>query len=268
MPIDEKYLQVETKEDSPAKLAAVAGKATKWYLFATEFEKIRAFINKLRDDVDSGFGIAGPKGDTGEKGEKGDTGLQGVPGTPAGVVTTVKSILSTALATQNVAGMVDYINALTPVLVVANNEIIKYQVSDTGQLFELNLRGRSFGVGQIAITDSDVIEVSSGVVNTITINTAVSVDTNTTVSGKGQQGKNVKISNGATAINLTCLSTSNADFVASYTKIGTSTITFLAGTGATLVVMGGGLAVLNGAIGSSALLTRHGNTYYLQLNNY
>lgn len=54
-----KYLQVEPKEDSPSKLASVAGKLTKWFLFATEFEVLRAFVNKLRDDIDTskGFGV-------------------------------------------------------------------------------------------------------------------------------------------------------------------------------------------------------------------
>ncbi|WP_426485547.1 hypothetical protein [Flavobacterium sp. 2] len=76
------------------------------------------------------------------------------------VITTVKTIVSTALATQNVAGFVNYINALNPVLAVGPNEIVKYTTSDTGRTFELNLRGRSFGVGQPAITTSNVIEVT------------------------------------------------------------------------------------------------------------
>ncbi|WP_035644771.1 IPT/TIG domain-containing protein [Flavobacterium sp. ASV13] len=76
------------------------------------------------------------------------------------VVTTVKTIVSTALATQNVTGFVNYINALNPVLVVGPNEIVKHTTSDTGRTFELNLRGRSFGVGEPAITASNVIEVT------------------------------------------------------------------------------------------------------------
>lgn len=76
------------------------------------------------------------------------------------IVTTIKPILSTALATQNVAGMVTYINALTPVLVVGGSEIVKYTTTDTGRAFQLNLRGRSFGVGQPAIVAADVLEVT------------------------------------------------------------------------------------------------------------
>ncbi|MFE3849073.1 hypothetical protein ACFX5D_13960 [Flavobacterium sp. LB3P45] len=76
------------------------------------------------------------------------------------IATTVKPILSTALASQNVAGMVTYINALTPVLVVGGSEIVKYTTTDTGRVFQLNLRGRSFGVGQPAIVAADVLEVT------------------------------------------------------------------------------------------------------------
>ncbi|RTY71562.1 hypothetical protein [Flavobacterium sp. LB2P53] len=78
----------------------------------------------------------------------------------ANITTTVKPILSTALATQNVAGFVTYINALNPVLVVGASEIVKYNLTDTGRIFELNLRGRSFGVGQAAIVAADVLEVT------------------------------------------------------------------------------------------------------------
>ena len=76
------------------------------------------------------------------------------------VVTTIKPIFSTALASQNVAGFVTYINALNPVLVVGTSEIVKYNLTDTGRVFELNLRGRSFGVGQPAIVAADVLEVT------------------------------------------------------------------------------------------------------------
>lgn len=78
----------------------------------------------------------------------------------SGVSTTLKPILSTALATQNVAGFVTYINALNPVLIVGASEIVKYNLTDTGRVFELNLRGRSFGVGQPAIVAADVLEVT------------------------------------------------------------------------------------------------------------
>lgn len=101
----------------------------------------------------------------------------------------------------------------------------------------------------------------------ITITTSSSIDTDTTGSGYSQHGRNTKISNGANAINLTVQTSSNSDFVASYTKIGSSNITFVAGSGATLVQLSG-TAVLSGAVGSTACLTRNGNIYYLQITNY
>jgi len=78
----------------------------------------------------------------------------------ANVTTTVKTITSANLATQDAAGFVAYINALAVVLVVAANEIVEYQLSDTGRVFKLLLRGRSFGTGQPAITTADVEEIT------------------------------------------------------------------------------------------------------------
>jgi len=101
----------------------------------------------------------------------------------------------------------------------------------------------------------------------ITITTSSSIDTDSTGSGYGQHGRNTKIANSTNAINLTVQTTSNADFVASYTKIGSATITFVAGSGATLVQLSG-TAAMTGSVGSTATLTRHGNTYYLQITNY
>jgi hypothetical protein len=101
----------------------------------------------------------------------------------------------------------------------------------------------------------------------ITISTAVSITTDTPDSnGLLQNGRNTMISNGANAINLTCNTASAANFVASYTKLGSAAITFVQGAGTTLVLLDG-TAVLNGAVGSTACLTRTGNTYYLQISN-
>lgn len=123
--------------------------------------------------------------------------------------------------------------------------------------------------GQISdyISDSTQTALDALNVNNITITTAVSITTNTTDSSSyGQHGRNTVISNGANAINLTCETTSNANFVASYTKLGSSAITFLAGSGATLVQVDA-TNVLNGIVGSTACLTRVGNTFYLQISN-
>lgn len=78
------------------------------------------------------------------------------------IITTVTPILSSDLATQDVAGMVTYINALNPNVVVAANEILRFHVTDTGQLFEFNLHGVTVGLGQTAIVVDDVQELERG----------------------------------------------------------------------------------------------------------
>ena len=105
-------------------------------------------------------------------------------------------------------------------------------------------------------------------VHNITITTSTSITTNTlsTINYFNQNGRNVILSNGVNAINLTCEITSDSKFVASYTKLGSAAITFTAGSGATLVQVDG-TAILNGAVGSTACLTRSGNTFYLQISN-
>ncbi|WP_163401400.1 hypothetical protein [Flavobacterium fluviatile] len=79
-----------------------------------------------------------------------------VNGKLSNIITTVKTITSASLVTQDVAGFVQYINALSTPLVVAANETVEYQLSDTGKVFKLLLRGRSFGTGQTSITATDV----------------------------------------------------------------------------------------------------------------
>jgi hypothetical protein len=104
-------------------------------------------------------------------------------------------------------------------------------------------------------------------INNIIIATTSNITTNTTdSSGYEQNGRNVMISNGNTTINLTCEITSSSSFVASYTKLGTSSITFVAGVSASIVQVDGTL-VLDGIAGSTACLTRTNNTYYLQISN-
>jgi hypothetical protein len=101
----------------------------------------------------------------------------------------------------------------------------------------------------------------------ITITSSVSIHTDTLdANSLSQNGRNVMINNSTNAINLECRTTSATNFCASYTKLGSSAITFTQGSGATLVQMDG-TAVLNGAVGSTACLTRTGNTYYLQISN-
>lgn len=75
------------------------------------------------------------------------------------VLTTNTNITSSNLTTQDVAGFVSYINALNPIITLFDFEIRTYTVTDTGQKFEILLRGRSFGFSQPAILSSDVLEL-------------------------------------------------------------------------------------------------------------
>ena len=157
----------------------------------------------------------------------------------------------------------DYIGTtLTASKIVATDSNSKLQPLDTATY--PSLTELSYGKG---VTSSIQPQIDAVNVNVITITTSISIDTDTTSGGYGQHGRHNKISNGANAINLTVQTSSNADFVASYEKIGSSTITFVAGSGATLVQLSG-TALLSGAVGSKACLSRNGNTYYLQITNY
>jgi hypothetical protein len=106
-------------------------------------------------------------------------------------------------------------------------------------------------------------------VNVITITTTGSVTTDTTSGGYGQHGRHVKISNGANAINIECVSGSNANFVASYEKIGSGAITFTATLPVSIVQLTGTNQLTGVAlVGSKACLSRNGDIYYLQITNY
>jgi len=98
----------------------------------------------------------------------------------------------------------------------------------------------------------------------ITITTSVSITTATTdAGGLGQNGRHVVISNGASAINLTC----SGGVTTSYGKVGSGAITFVQGSGRTLVQLSG-TAILNGIAGSRAILWSSGTTDYLEIINY
>ena len=99
----------------------------------------------------------------------------------------------------------------------------------------------------------------------ITITTAVSITTDTLGdSGKTQKEKNVIISNGVNAINITV--NGGTDFLASYVKHGAGTITFVQGSGRTLINVNA-TAILNGAVGSTATISSIGTTDYLRISN-
>ena len=108
--------------------------------------------------------------------------------------------------------------------------------------------------------------VQSGFVPQIKITTTTSITTATvgSVTGLGQQGRNVVIDNGSNVINLTVNGTDG--FCASYLKHGTGNITFVQGSGRTLVQVDG-TAVLSGAVGSTATISSVGTTDYLMISN-
>ena len=144
------------------------------------------------------------------------------------------------------------------------------------KLFKIREVGGDFFLVEVVFVDpalqaqitANTNSISDLNVHQIIITTSASITTNTvgSVTGKSQHGRNVRINNGVNAINITCETASNADFVASYTKLGSGAITFVAGSGATLVQVDG-TAILNGVVGSTACLTRNGNTFYLQISN-
>lgn len=114
------------------------------------------------------------------------------------------------------------------------------------------------------VTSSVQTQINNLSTPKITITTAVSITTATNdAGGLGQNGRHVVIDNGANVINLTC----NGSVTASYGKVGTGAITFVQGSGRTLVQLSG-TAVFNGIAGSTATLWSNGTTDYLSINNY
>jgi len=125
----------------------------------------------------------------------------------------------------------------------------------------------NFGVVEKANISSDG-NITANAIDTnttkITITTSTSITTATTdANGIRQDGRHVVISNGVNAINLTC----NGGVTASYGKVGTGAITFVQGSGRTLVQLSG-TAILSGAVGSIATLWSNGTTDYLAITNY
>jgi hypothetical protein len=75
------------------------------------------------------------------------------------VLNTIIDLESINLASQDVDGLVGYLNELSPIITVSSSEIVKFRVSNTGQVFELLLNGRSFGSGEPAIEAIDVVVI-------------------------------------------------------------------------------------------------------------
>ena len=82
-----------------------------------------------------------------------------------------------------------------------------------------------------------------------------------------QNGKNVMINNQTTDIIFQVNATSSTNFIATYTKLSASGVKITFQSGTATLNSPTGLFILSGSIGSTALLTRNGNAYYLLLNN-
>lgn len=99
----------------------------------------------------------------------------------------------------------------------------------------------------------------------ITITTSVSITTDTVdATGLIQKGRNVVVANSINAINITI--NGGTGFSASYLKHGSGAITFVQGVGRTLIQVDGA-AVLNGEVGSTAVVSSIGTTDYLRISN-
>lgn len=150
------------------------------------------------------------------------------------------------------AGVTDH-NALLN-LQTAQNGVTYGHITDAAQ----TIAGNKTYTGNIV---ANAIDTNT---NKITITTAVSITTATTDSnGLGQNGRHVVIDNGVNAINITC----NGGVTTSYGKIGTGAITFVQGSGRTLVALSG-TAILNGTAGSTATIWSNGTNDYLSIANY
>jgi len=73
-------------------------------------------------------------------------------------------ILSTDLATNDIAGFVDYFNALNPSLIVSEvNSIVQYLLTDTSDVYQLTGVGKgTYGDGATQITSANVLKFSLG----------------------------------------------------------------------------------------------------------
>ena len=146
---------------------------------------------------------------------------------------------------------------------ITTNANIIATTAPTTSLGSYNILTRNTSTGVFEKLETTTIQP---LVYNILITSTVGITTQTLGTNAGaeysQDGRNVMINNSSTEIIVTATNASNS-FVASYTKLGTANITFA--TGGTLVAPYG--AVLNGNIGSTALLTKNGTTVYLLVNN-
>ena len=129
----------------------------------------------------------------------------------------------------------------------------------------LSLRNGAQGAGYILTSDANGTSTWSPSFAIESIVTTTSITTETTGSaGLSQRGRCVIIDNGGNNINLTV--NGSAGFTSTYIKHGSGSVTFVQGSGRTLVPVDGTLA-LNGNSGSTATVISYSTSDYLRVNN-
>lgn len=81
------------------------------------------------------------------------------------LTSTVTSLSSSSLSSQDATGLKNYINALVSPFTVASTEELFFVITESNQVFKLKLRGRSFGGSEPDITETDLIELNNSFFN-------------------------------------------------------------------------------------------------------
>jgi len=127
------------------------------------------------------------------------------------------------------------------------------------------LRNGAQGAGYLLTSDANGAATWSPSFAIESIVTTTNITTETTGSaGLSQRGRCVIIDNGANNINLTV--NGSVGFTATYIKHGSGSVSFVQGSGRTLIPVDGTLA-LNGNSGSTATVISYSTSDYLRVNN-
>lgn len=121
--------------------------------------------------------------------------------------------------------------------------------------------------GVTGTTVKDALNNLASIQANITTSVDITTSTLSDAFQKKQYGRNVRINNGSSNITLTCLAASESDFIASYTKLGTGSITVAAESGMFIIDLTSLGKVCNGATMSSFTLERFGGNFYLKMYN-
>lgn len=170
------------------------------------------------------------------------------------------------IGTQNIS---EYVNANAPITV--QGQEVGYRLFRTSKgdyLFSGPAGTYGSGATQTSLNqfqpfareNDSFVDVPQIKITTLTSITTTTNDAN----GRGQQGRNVVIDNGANAINIAVNGIDG--FVASYMKHGSGIITFVQGAGRTLVKVDG-IDKLEGIAGSTATISSVGTKDYLRISN-